>query len=90
MCDFTLNVLIDNKPSQILAIIASFFLPQRSPSIFPLDKFTRLAFSSCRSPKSLVSPSPDDWSQPSLAWIFSLAIFFRTFSRDFRPLVERA
>src|SRR5258705_7551729 len=26
--------------------------------------------------------APDDWSQPSLAWIFSLAIFFSDFPRQ--------
>jgi MFS family permease len=50
--------LIDIKPLQILAIIAGFFLLQRLLSIFLLDRFTRLAFSSCPSPESLVLPSP--------------------------------
>src|SRR6266550_2259486 len=69
--------LIDNKPSRIPAIIAGFFLPQRSPSIFPLDKFTRSAFSSCRSPKSLVLPSRRltiGHSRPSRG--FSVSPFF--------------
>src|SRR6478672_4432371 len=56
--NFAWAFLTENKPSRILAIIAGFFLPQRSPSIFPLDKFTRSASSNCRLPKSLVSPSP--------------------------------
>ena len=84
--------LTDNKPSRVLAIIAGFFLPQRSLSIFPLDKFTRSAFSNCRSPKSSVctKSAPDDWSQPSLAWIFSLAIFFLGLSATiFGRWVER-
>ena len=35
-------------------------------------------FSNCRSPKLLgiTAPAPNDWTQPQLAWIFSIAILF--------------